>query len=216
MKRTAILVAITASALLLSGCGFRPLYATAEGETPVSRLVAVRTVAAPDIVAPYIVEALHGRMGAVGDETPRYDLYVEANEQAQRLAVQIDATVTRYNYRLSARYRVVDSVTGERFEGSARAVTSYNIVSSQYSTLFAERTAIEKAARLLAEEIERDLLIQFDQTPEERAKSKGRDYETDLDPSEILNEPRRGETVEPIVGDDGFDGPIVIENKEDE
>ncbi len=216
MKRSAAFAALISGALLVSGCGFQPLYATPEGGTAVSRLVSVRTVSAPETVAPYIAEALGGRMGAVDGETPRYNLFVQANERAERLAVQIDATVTRYNYRLSARYQVVDTQTGERFNGVARAVTSYNIVSSQYSTLFAERTAIEKAARLLAEEIERDLLIQFNQTPEERAKSDGRDFETDLDPSEILNEPSRGGVVEPIIGSEGFDAPLVIENKEDE
>lgn len=209
MMRSLVLSATAASALLLSGCGFQPLYATAQGETAVSRLVSVQTIAAPETVAPYISDALHARMGAVNGERPRYDLYVEAREGAERLAVQIDATVTRYNYRLSARYRVVDSQTGERFSGVARAVTSYNIVSSQYSTLYAERAAIEKAARLLAEEIERDLLIRFAQTPEERSKNSGV-YETDLDPSEILIEPRRGEVVEPIVSDSGFGGPTVI------
>ena len=209
MKKTSILAATAAAALLLSGCGFQPLYATAQGETAVSRLVSVQTIAAPETVAPYISDALHARMGAVDGERPRYDLFVEAREGAERLAVQIDATVTRYNYRLSARYNVVDNQTGERFSGVARAVTSYNIVSSQYSTLYAERAAIEKAASLLAEEIERDLLIRFAQTPEERSKNSG-DYETDLDPTEILIEPRRGEVIEPIVGDEGFGGPTVI------
>ena len=145
--RSTILAATALSALLLSGCGFQPLYATANGEAVVSRLVNVQSIAAPEIVAPYIAEALGGRMGEVDGETPRYDLFVEAREGAERLAVQIDATVTRYNYRLSARYTVVDSQTGQRFSGNARAVTSYNIVSSQYSTLYAERAAIEKAAR---------------------------------------------------------------------
>lgn len=210
MKKTSILAATAAAALLLSGCGFQPLYATAQGETAVSRLVSVQTIAAPETVAPYISDALHARLGGVDGERPRYDLFVEAREGAERLAVQIDATVTRYNYRLSARYNVVDNQTGERFSGVARAVTSYNIVSSQYSTLYAERAAIEKAASLLAEEIERDLLIRFAQTPEERSKDDGGDYETDLDPSEILIEPRRGEVIDPIVGDEGFGGATVI------
>jgi len=206
-----ILAATAASALLLGGCGFRPLYATTQGDAAISRLISVQTIAAPETVAPYLSDALGERVGAVNGETPRYDLSVEAREGAEKLAVQIDATVTRYNYRLSARYTAVDRLTGERITGVARAVTSYNIVNSQYSTLFAERAAIEKAARLLAEEIERDLLIQFSQTPEERSQSSGRDYETDLDPSEILIEPRRGETVEPIVEDSGFGGPVLIE-----
>ncbi len=197
-------VAVLSLTVMLSGCGFRPIYATAEGESPVSRLVSVANVAAPETVAPYMIDALDARLGAVNGEKPRYDLYVEAREGAERLAVQIDATVTRYNYRLSARYQVFDTETGESFKGVARAVTSYNIVNSQYSTLYAERAAVEKAARQLAEEIERDLLVRFSESPEKRAQMDPESFETVLDPSEILIEPRRGEIVEPIIGTPDF------------
>ncbi|WP_411816804.1 LPS assembly lipoprotein LptE [Hyphococcus sp. DH-69] len=195
--------ALAASTMLfaVSACGFHPIYATTDSATgdPVFRQIQVRHVAGPTAVEPVVTEALNARMSTVDGIKPKYELYVTVTESAERLAVQIDATVTRYNYRLSARYTVVDLTNGSRFRGSARAVTSYNIVSSQYSTLFAERTAVEKAARLLAEEIERDLLIRFDEPPEERTKNEGRSYETELSPEEILTEPRRGEVIEPIV-----------------
>ena len=185
-------------ALAVSACGFRPIYATAQGDSPVSRIVRVDSIAAPDTVAPYLSDALDARLGAVNDETPRYTLYVTAREGAERLAVQLDATVTRYNYRLSANYTVVDNETDETFKGVARAVTSYNIVNSQYSTLYAERAAVEKAARQLAEEIERDLLIRLSETPEERARNDPESYDTVIDSAVILTEPRRGEVVEPL------------------
>lgn len=203
-KTIAALTLAGVTALSLSGCGFRPIYATADGGAPASQLVSIREVNAPETVATYMTDALNARMGAGEGLAPRYELYVNAREGAERLAVQIDATVTRYNYRLSANYTVIDNETGERFRGVARAVTSYNIVNSQYSTLFAERAAIEKAARQLAEEIERDLLIRFAESPEERAKMDPESFETVLDPSEILIEPRRGETVEPLVGTPDF------------
>ncbi|MEO1137373.1 MAG: LPS assembly lipoprotein LptE [Pseudomonadota bacterium] len=206
------LAAAFSLSLWLCACGFKPIYATQEGASPVSRLVAVGPVAAPETVAPYVADALDARLGSVNGETPRYDLLVTAQEAAERLAVQIDATVTRYNYRLSARYRVIDRETGEGFSGVARAVTSYNIVNSQYSTLFAERTAVEKAARQLAEEIERDLLIRFAEPEEERNKVDPRNYETVLDPSEILIEPRRGEVIEPIFDDADLVVPDPVES----
>ncbi len=207
MKRTAHSAAITAAMLLLSACGFRPIYAAADGASPISRQVSVTRVDAPETVVAQMTDALEARLGPVNGETPRYDLLVQASEGAERLAVQIDATVTRYNYRLSARYTVTDRETGESFLGVARAVTSYNIVNSQYSTLFAERAAVEKAARQLAEEIERDLLIRFAETPEDRAKLNPESFETVLDPSEILIEPRRDGIIEPITGTNDFGAP---------
>lgn len=156
------LIAAALLTLTLTGCGFRPIYATpADGSAPLNQQIAVRQVAAPETIEPLITTALNNRIVLRDGETPQYDLFVEARERADRLAVQIDATVTRFNYRLSARYALIDRNTGKRLNGSVRALTSYNIVTSQYSTLFAERTAQEKAAQRLAEEIERDILIRF-------------------------------------------------------
>ena len=201
MKRTPVLAATLAGALLLSACGFKPIYATAAGAAPANRIVAVSQIVAPEIVAPYVADALDRRLAAENAAAAPYRLDVEVREYAEQLAVQIDATVTRYNYRLDARYWVTDATSGERFGGQARAVTSYNIVSSQYSTLFAERTAIEKAARLLAEEIERDLLIRFAETPDERKKMIPEAFDSELGPSELLSDPRRGGVIEPVIID---------------
>lgn len=181
---------------LAAGCGFQPIYATPDGAAPVIRQVRLERIAAPDTIAPALTDALNARLAPGEGVAPRYALYVEARERAERLAVQIDATVTRYNYRLSGRYTIVDTQTGDRFVGTATAVTSYNIVSSQYSTLFAERNAVEKATRQLAEEIERNLLLRFALPPEERNDPDK--FEAEIDNSIILVEPRRGEVIKPL------------------
>lgn len=182
-------------ALTVAGCGFRPIYATssAQGGAPLNQRIAVGDVVAPETVQPIIVSALNDRMVLQDGETAKYQLNVVASERAGPLAVQIDATVTRYNYRLSARYTLVDLSTGAKAAGAARAVTSYNIVSSQYSTLFAERTAQEKAAAMLAAEIERDLLLRFSESIDGGLATTP----VRLDPdTEILQEPRSGEVID--------------------
>lgn len=179
--------------LFVAACGFRPIYATsAQDGAPLSRRIAIGDVAAPETVQPMLVSALNDRIVLRSGESPRYDLSVAASETAERLAVQIDATVTRYNYRLGARYTLTDLATGAQIAGRAQAVTSYNIVSSQYSTLFAERSAQEKAAAMLAAEIERDLLVRFaDNLDGAGTAPVGLDPET-----EILTAPRSGEVIE--------------------
>lgn len=197
------LIAAALLTLTLSGCGFRPIYATpADGAAPLNQRVAVRQVAAPETIAPLITTALNDRIVLREGESPRYDLLVQASERAERLAVQIDATVTRFNYRLQARYTLVDRETGRRVNGNAQALTSYNIVTSQYSTLFAERTAQEKAARLLAEEIERDLLIRFSSLADEaeaaaeaEADPNAGVFPLDIDPETNLLIEREEQTV---------------------
>ena len=156
------LFAIILSTLIVSSCGFKPIYATPEGAAaPINKQIAIGPVTAPEEVHLFITASLGDRMVLRVGETPKYELTVVASEVAQRLAVQIDATVTRYNYRLNGRYSLRDLKTQKVIKGRVRAITSYNIVSSQYSTLFAERAAREKAARLLAEDIERDILLRL-------------------------------------------------------
>jgi LPS-assembly lipoprotein len=186
---------LIAAALAAAGCGFRPVYATnADDAPPLFQRIAIGAVIAPEAVQPFLVDALQDRMAPQDDESPRFELVVTASEIAERLAVQIDATVTRYNYRLEADYKLTDLSTGVATRGSANAVVSYNIVSSQYSTLFAERKAQEKAATILAREIERDLALrpfgELDETVE--IAPIGIDAET-----EILQDPRSGEIIQP-------------------
>ena len=194
-SRAIISSALLVSFLIVAGCGFRPIYATgADGSPPLNQLVAIRHVAAPETVRSLIGNALSERILLKEGQNPKYDLYVKAKESAERLAVQIDATVTRYNYRLRAEYTLVNLEDGTRKNGTATAVTSYNIVSSQYSTLYAERTAQKKASRLLAEEIERDLLIQFTGDGAEAEETDEPELEVDGE-SNLLVKPDEGSAV---------------------
>lgn len=145
---------------LLPGCGFQPLYATDDGGAAGLRNVALVSVEASEEIEP-IVERAFARRTARDPAAAEYDLSLTATEQAERLAVQIDASVTRYNYRLVGRYTLVERGAGKRYTGSVTSIASFNVVNSQYSTLYAEEAAREKAATQLAEDIERDILLEL-------------------------------------------------------
>lgn len=145
----------------LQGCGFQPLYATATGDgaTSIANMQLV-SVTGRDVIADAIENAFERRtIGASG--APAYELRISARELAQPVAVQIDATVTRFTYEIVSSYVVRDVQTGESVDGRVRSVASFNIVTSQYSTLVAERAAREKAARQMITQIERDALTKL-------------------------------------------------------
>jgi len=146
-KLTGYILLICAT-FCLGACGFQPLYATTQGDNGASGL------------QNFVRKAFARRAGA-DPSGAEYELIVNAKERAERLAVQIDASVTRYNYRLIGDYVLVHRKTGERISGRGEAIASFNVVSSQYSTLFAEKAAREKAATSLVAEIERDLLLKI-------------------------------------------------------
>jgi LPS-assembly lipoprotein len=146
---------------MLGGCGFQPLYAVKDGAEPGLSRVALASLEAPEAMRAIIARAYARR--APGDSSAaEYDLVLAAREVAERLAVQSDASVTRYNYRLVGDYSAVERASGRKFEGSVQAIASFNVVNSQYSTLFAEQAAKEKAATQLINDIERALLLQID------------------------------------------------------
>lgn len=203
MTRQALkIAAFLIGAAALSACGFKPIYAAPTGESSaLNQRIALRSVAGSQTINPIVVDALERRMPLKDGVIPEYDLYVTVSERAERLAVQIDNTTTRYNYRLRGRYTVIDLNTGRRINGRADAVTSYNIVSSQYSTLFAENTAREKAAGMLAEEIERDLLLRFAREgafdePEEEGDFP--DYTIDPRTNTLIDENQRRNAPDPF------------------
>lgn len=180
-KRFALAL-VAAAGLAASGCGFQPLYATTETDagvrTPGLRSIHLADLDAPDTVEDQLKRNFARRAArADGSSDALYELRVNATEQSERLAVQIDASVTRFNYRLVGKYALTDRKTGETLTGEARSIASFNIVSSQYSTLFAEKTAREKAARDLVEDIERDILLKLaekdDKAKRAAAKSSG-------------------------------------------
>lgn len=154
--------AFLAAALLLQGCGFTPLYATdTAGGEPALRSVNFAGVEASEVARPFVTRAFERRFGGDDDAAAAYDLFLTVREQAQALAVQLDDSVTRYNYRLEGSYTLTDRSSGKSLAGRATSIASFNVVDSQYSTLYAEEAAREKAARVLAEEIERDILLKL-------------------------------------------------------
>lgn len=169
--RIAAFAGVSGLMLLLSGCGFQPLYATSDGAAPGLRNVALATLNAPEEIEP-VVKRAFSRRTAPEAGAAQYDLLLTTTEQSERLAVQIDASVTRYNYRLIGNYTLVERASGRKFKGRITSISSFNIVNSQYSTLYAEEAAREKAATQLVEDIDRDILLKLAAARDDAARAK--------------------------------------------
>ncbi len=157
-------IGVSSLCLFAAGCGFQPLYATAAEDSVVSlsnvRLVGVTGRGA---LVQSINDAFHDRAFSAGGEA-QYDLGVMVEESARPLAVQIDATVSRFSYEIRGLYSITETLTGKRVSGAVTSVASFNVVTSNYSTLVAEQAARDKAARQLITLIERDALLKLSRT----------------------------------------------------
>jgi LPS-assembly lipoprotein len=165
MKRVFVLSLAAAAALTLSGCGFRPLYATES--TPAGISVYFEQI---------FVGEIDGRTGRTlrnqlmdaftPGGTPKsaaYRLEIVLEGQKEGLAIQDNADITRYNYTLSAKYKLIDAANSQVMNtGVSRAIAGYNVVNEQFSTQIAQRDAEERAAREIGEDIRLRLGVFFE------------------------------------------------------
>jgi len=146
---------ILALALLLSACGLRPLYGGG-GSGPVARSLQTVQVAPVEGRAGWLVRtALEDRLGSgTSPATPRYRLEVELDDDISGFGIRRDDSVTRERRTLRARYRLVDAALGTvLLDATAGSDAGIDVVSSEYATVAAEQTALERLSKELADQI---------------------------------------------------------------
>lgn len=139
--------------ILLSGCGLHPLY-SGGGAGPVAQALQSVKVAPIQGRAGWLVRtALEDRLGASGGQ-PRYRLEVELDDQITGFGIRRDDSVTRERRTLRARYRLVDAAVGTVLvDATAGSDAGIDVVSSEYATVAAEQTALERLSKEIADQI---------------------------------------------------------------
>ncbi len=100
-------------------------------------------------------------LDAGGGNSKQYRLKIVLAEDRKGIALQNDATITRYNYLLDAKYELIDSAGKLVTSGHQSTLTAYNVVASPYATLSAEQDAQKRAAQDLSQRIQLDLGVFF-------------------------------------------------------
>jgi LPS-assembly lipoprotein len=151
-------LAIIAGCLLLAGCGFHPMYG--RSLAPALASIYVEPIAERDGYE--LRNSLIDSLQSDGDKAGKlYNLKVTLNESSQGIALQNDATITRYNNRLEARYVLSDMQGHELTSGTQTELSAYNVVQSPYATLTAQMDSSKRAAQDVAERIHLDLGVWF-------------------------------------------------------
>mgnify|MGYP003651691550 CR=1 FL=1 len=163
----------------LGGCGFRPLYGRSGGADLSDILSQVEigpvrnnTANSNDIARTgqqlhnALLEGLSPR-GASGEQI--YHLQVTLNESISSLAVQKSADATRADLMLSSSFTLLDLRTGAGlYSGNSQAVSSFNILNSEFATLMAEKGARDRAVQQLGDDIRLKVAIFLKSNPDKR------------------------------------------------
>ena len=146
-------ISILALALLLPGCGLRPLYAGGGSGQVARALGNVEVAPMPGRAGWLLRTALVDRLGS-GSGAPTYRLVVELDDQITGFGIRGDNAVTRERRSLRARYRLVDAAKGTvLLDQTAGSDAGIDVVSSEYATVATEQTAIERLSAEVADQI---------------------------------------------------------------
>ncbi|WP_420143624.1 LPS assembly lipoprotein LptE [Sphingobium sp.] len=152
MKRILPLLAVP---LLLTACGLRPVYGGG-GHGAVAQALGNVTVEPIEGKAGWLMRnALNDRLAAMqGGSGPRYKLVVKLDDNISGFGLRADAAITRERRTLRARYQLVDESTGTQLlDDTAGSDAGIDVTSSEYATIAAEDTALERLSQTVADQI---------------------------------------------------------------
>lgn len=146
-------ILLLAAALALSACGLRPMY-SGGGSGPVGgSLRSIQVQAIPGRAGWLVHKALLQRLGE-NETGATYRLEVELDDNITGFGIRGDSAATRERRTLRARYRLVDLSTGAVvLDATAGSDAGIDVVSSQYATVAAEQTALERLSDVVADQM---------------------------------------------------------------
>lgn len=163
MIRPLILALALAS---LSACGLRPMYAGGSGGTVATSLRAIQVRDIPGKSGWLVRNALVARLGGEHGGDPAYRLDVELDDDITGFGIRGDRATTRERRTLRARYRLVDLSTGAVvLDATAGSDAGIDVVSSQYATIAAEQTALERLSNVVADQMVGRLALFVSRSP---------------------------------------------------
>ena len=146
------LAAIAATALALGGCQLQPLYAGGAGGPVATTLSSVSVGPIEGQAGWFVYNDLKQRLASEG--TARYRLDVKLDDNITGLGIRGDRAVTRERRALRARYQLVDLGTGAVvLDATAGSDAGIDVISSEYATVAAEQTALERLSEAVADQI---------------------------------------------------------------
>ena len=156
MRRTFLIAATWGlAAAPLAGCGFQPLYAQ---QGVVQKLAAIDVVAPEGRTGFLLRQHLDDAFAKKAGETPVYKMTMNLAEVRIPRGTRVDAVATRYEYSLTATYKVADAATGTVAKtGSVHVEITYDSADQPYAAVAAQLDAQDRAAEEAARRIQLQL-----------------------------------------------------------
>ncbi|RIA44394.1 LPS-assembly lipoprotein [Hephaestia caeni] len=138
----------------LAGCGLHPLYSGGASGPVAMTLARVEVAPIAGKSGWLVANALRDRLPERDGSAPLYRLQVTLDDQITGLGVRRDDSVTRERRSLRARYQLV-ALDGSKvvIDDTAGSDAGVDVVGSEYATIAAENSALERLSETVADQI---------------------------------------------------------------
>ena len=147
---------VAVAGLLVSACGFKPIYG--DGGAVGSSLSRIAVTTQDDRLGYRVREQLEDALGRNGAVAPLYRLETAIEQSRRPLGRRIDDTATRYELTVRGAWTLTPLNGGAPVTGIETVTTTYAAADQPYAAIAAQQDGEERAAAELARLIRLDLM----------------------------------------------------------
>lgn len=153
--------------MLLSGCGFQPVYGTV-GDRDIEVATYLSSIRLKqksgvmgqqlqnqleDLFSPDSADSLYGES---------FQLEFDVDSKRDAVVIEQDGSISRFNILLTSHYKLIDEETGEVLDkGTVRRTASFYNAPEKFSAYIAEKDAMVRALREMAEDYKMRMAAYF-------------------------------------------------------
>ncbi len=165
IRRVILAGALALPAVTLGGCGLHPLYSGGSSGAVAGTLGQVEITPIEGKSGWLMATALRDRLPSNG-AAPQYRIDIRLEDQINGLGVRRDDSVSRERRILRARYQLVRIGDGTvLLDATAGSDAGIDVVRSEYATIAAENTALERLSGIVADQIVARIALYVQRTP---------------------------------------------------
>ena len=151
--------------MISTGCGFQPLYSHGSGNSSqvLNQLARIQVSPIESRIGQILRNLLQDKLTPSGvPSSPTYRLAISLEETRSDMAILRDSTSTFAKVKMKAQYQLINIETKNVLNsGTATSTTVFNIVSSEYANINAQKDARRRTVRIISETVKERLALFF-------------------------------------------------------
>lgn len=160
-----IRLAVFFNLIMATGCGFQPLYSHGSGNSShvLNQLSRIQINPVENRTGQILRNLLQDKLTPLGlPSSPTYKLTIALKETRSDMAILRDSTSTFAKVKMDAKYQLINIETKNVLDsGTVTSTAVFNIVSSEYANLSAQKDARRRTARIISDSVRERLALFF-------------------------------------------------------